>query len=429
VLDTARLKRHWLLILTVLLLPFSYVPHELIPNGPSVTIAVAILAIVTGARYKVLNRRPDAVDLVAILLAAYVAIRWTLIAQLEGTSASIQWGEAVRAAGTLIAGVALFRLGRLRELRPAITTGLRLIVLLLLGFETYQLAVGLPHLFALGYREGFYYFTQAGSYRPFGTFLSPTVFGAYLAMVGSGVLAMCKGRGAVLWVFAISGGLALTETRAAWLAFVVAMLVIFATQSREARARTIVVGVPILLVLLVFTMANPDIFAGQWSRLQSVSDSALVSNTSRLTLWQGVLAAAANSPLVGYAPYGFADIIGGYVGPVALLGHAHSNYLQILFMYGGIGLLLVLGLLVLAWAGVRHQLLTGDRLYAVTGLAALFAFITDSLFETTWTSLSVVMTLFLLIGLGHPAINAEESSTGGRRNYAWNTGLAQDRDD
>lgn len=31
------------------------------------------------------------------------------------------------------------------------------------------------------------------------------------------------------------------------------------------------------------------------------------------------------------------------------------------------------------------------------------AFVTDSFFETTWTSLSVVATLFLVIGLGLPA--------------------------
>lgn len=253
----------------------------------------------------------------------------------------------------------LLRIGQREDLRPHVIRALRLMVVMLLGIEAYQIAMGLPRLKALGYSRGFYYFTEAGAYRPFATFLSPTVFGGYLAIVGAMVVATSK-RMSFVWFFAVAAGLVLTETRASWIAFGVAMLAFLFTQSRQSRAKTIVISVPVVLIGIIVLSIQPELFAAQWDRLQSLSDAGFTSNSSRVDLWSGAISAFWDSPLIGYAPAGFETIAYQYIGPVALLGHAHNNYLQILFMYGAVGLGLVLGIIILALVRMLFMPLVGS---------------------------------------------------------------------
>lgn len=408
---TAPVQRHFLLTATVLLLPFSYAPHEIVRTGPNITFAVLALTFITGAKYGVLWRRTGPVDMIAIVLALFVAVRLLVLSPLQWPDMDMPWDEAAKAVGTLVSGVVLLRIAQREDLRPVILSALRALLVMLLMIEAYQLAVGLPRLFALGYVDGFYYYTEAGSYRPFGTFLSPTVFGAYLAVVGAVVVATSRGKAAFFWSVAVAAGLVMTETRAAWIAFASAMLVVLLLQSRKSRAAAIKVMVPTLWIGFIALLAWPHLLSDQWERLQSVTDTGLTSNSSRLELWSGTLQALGESPLIGYAPAGFNSVMYPFIGPTALLGHAHNNYLQIAYMYGIWGLALVLALLLTALAKMRGAIKAGLSSYALAAFAAVVAFLVDSFFETTWTSLSFVSTLFLVIGLGLPA----ETKEGGRR--------------
>lgn len=82
---------HWLLTLTVMALPFSYIPHEIVRTGPTITIAVMMLAFLVGAKYGVLWKRTGAVDTVGILLALHVAFRLLVLspAQFPDTGDSL----------------------------------------------------------------------------------------------------------------------------------------------------------------------------------------------------------------------------------------------------------------------------------------------------------------------------------------------------
>jgi O-antigen ligase len=392
----------WPLRLTVIALPFSYVPHEVIRSGPSIGFLVLALVLVSGAYYGVLGRRLGALDTVTLLFAAYVVVRIGVLSPLQGLS-GFDAQALISAGGTLLAGVLLFRLGRQAEHRATIVSALKFMVLLILLVEFYQVAAGLPRLFSLGYGDGFYFYTEGGDYRPFSTFLSPTVFGGYLAMVGSAVVLLSRGKRAAFWLAIVSVGLILTETRAAQIAFAAAMLLAWANVSRESRRRIVLVGIPTLYAALLVVLVKPSVIASQFGRLATLTDSNYTSNSARLHLWAGALEASRSSPIIGYPGSAFVRVLEPLIGPDALFGHAHSNYLQVLFLYGYAGLALFIVVLVLAATGISQSLKRSDpemRVYAVAGLGALTAFTVDSFFETTWTSLSVVSTFFLLVGLG-----------------------------
>lgn len=403
---TAPAQRHLLLTATVVLLPFSYVPHEIIRSGPSITGLVMALILMVGIKYRVLVLGTGGVDIAAVVFAVYIAIRMLLLAPLEYTDSPFNASEAFTACGTILAGIILLRVAQKPELRAPILRGLKVMIIVLLAIELYQVAAGLPRLLALGYDKGFYFHTGAmgGQYRPFSTFLSPTVFGGYLAVAGAFVVAMSKGKSAFFWFAAVMGGLILTDTRAAWFGFAAGLVVVFLIQSPTARKRVIVWAVPVVMALTVLLLAAPGLFAEQWERLQSVTDTGLTSNSSRLMLWEGTLGVIGESPLIGFGPQTFSEVLYPEIGTVAFLGHAHSNYLQILFMYGLIGFGLFVVILFLALAGLRRARPSG---HAVAATGAVVAFIVDSAMETTWSSFSVVTTLFLLIGLGLQATSKD----------------------
>lgn len=405
---TAPAQRHLLLTATVVLLPFSYVPHEIIRAGPNITWLVMVLILMVGIKYRVLVRGTGGVDVAAVVFAVYMAIRMLILAPLEDTDSPFNASEAFTACGTILGGIILLRVAQKPELRAPILRGLKVMIAILLAIEMYQVAAGLPRLLALGYDKGFYFHTGArgGQYRPFSTFLSPTVFGGYLAVAGAFVVAMSKGKSAFFWFVAVTGGLTLTDTRAAWFGFAAALVVVFLIQSPDARKRVMVGAVPVTLAVTVLILAAPALFAEQWERLQSVTDTGLTSNASRLILWEGTVGVIGESPLIGFGPQSFSEVLYSDIGTVALLGHAHSNYLQILFSYGLIGLGLFGVTLILALAGLRRARPNG---HAVAATGAVAAFIVDSAMETTWTSFSVVTTLFLIIGMGLPT---SKESTG-----------------
>lgn len=392
-------KRHRLLFAVILVLPFSYIPHELGVQGVGITPLVAVLVLILGVRYRVFSERATSVDVAALLFALWVILRVALLGPLAGQD--VQWPGLISDLGALLAGIVLFRIARRDDLKPVLRRALKTSLVILLTITVYQLAVGLPRLQALGYTDGFYYYTFAGEYRPFGPFLSPTVFGAYLAMIGIAVTMMHRGASMVGWFAATTAGLIATDTRAAWVAAVAAIVYVFLHQSAGVRARIMPWIFPGIFVGVIALLLNSSAISRIVDRFSGLFDDSNSSRSVRLALWDGVLRVMPESPLIGFGQESFAEVLHPVIGDAASYGHAHENYLQVLFMYGAIGLVLLGALLLSMFRTVRtHMRDARDSYFAHAGVAAVVVFVVDGFFETTWTSFSVVATLFLLAGLG-----------------------------
>lgn len=396
-----RAPRHRLLSITIVALPFSYIPLELVPTRVSITLVVFALVLATGIRYGVLRQRPGALEAVTLALSAYIFVRLTALTALQ--TSSVDWPDALSATLAPIGGVILLRVARRDDTKQACLDALRWMLAMLAVIAVYQAVAGLGWLQSRGYTDGFYYFTFDGSYRAFGTFLSPTVFGAFLAVVGAALVCMAPTiRSALLWLGIVLVPLALTETRAAWIAFGVALLAGWLLRSR-ARPAHLTLGVAAAVWAVAFAAwLAPGAVGTLVGRLATVTDSGFSSNLARVRLWEGTLdASLGQSPLIGLPADEFVRTVGVVAGKYAEFGHAHSNYLQLLFLYGIIGLALFVAILLIAIVAALRAITGGRPLpWAYGSVAAIVAFAIDSTFETSWTSFSMVAALYLLIGLG-----------------------------
>lgn len=406
--------RHGLLLATIGLLPFAYVPHEIVRSGPSLTYVVFGLVLLLGIKYRALAGPVGPVDLAVWALTAFTAVRLLVISPIDGDG--VPAGMLGRELGAILSGLILFRMARRAELRPVMVRGLQVALAVMLAIEVYQLLAGLPRLISLGYDEGFYYFTRAGDYRPFGAFRSPTVFGAYLAMVGIFVLLSARRRAAPWILVAVGTGLVLTQTRSAWLGFSLALVVVFLGESSHRRSRAILAALPLAWVGTLLTLLHPQTLGSVWARAASISDLSFYSNASRITLWDGVVRAVEHGGWVaGLGSRSFVDMLFPRIGPVAFLGHPHSNYIQELFRYGVVGLALFVALLVALLVELRRGGEGGRGPLYGAGLAALVVFAVDSIFDNSLSSLNFLLTLFLLVGLGTAALTAGAAVEGQTR--------------
>lgn len=395
--EAARTKRHWLVLLLVVVLPFSIVPRELIASGPSLAPVQFGLCVLLFLRYRLWRGRLNAVDGAVVLFAAWTLIR--CVAPSEMTSTGDAVAASLRDCEALLAGLILYRLARLEDTRPAVIRALRYGLVLLLLFEAYQLAAGLPRLVALGYGPPqFNFFTENGTYRPFGTFPGPTVFGGYLAMLGSAVIwTAASRRWAAIAAAVTVAGLYVTETRAAWLAFAIAnAVVLLVWGSREMRAKVLGWSIFAVPALAFVVIGWPGLFTSFWSRLTSLESASFTSNSVRLSLWRGTIQATGVHPVIGYGKAPFPWVLTPYTGPeIAAFAHPHDNYLLVVWSLGLVGLSLFLWLL---WGLFSH--LEARNRTGRAALAGLLVFVLDGLVETTWTNFAFTSTVFLLAGLG-----------------------------
>jgi O-antigen ligase len=98
---------------------------------------------------------------------------------------------------------------------------------------------------------------------------------------------------------------------------------------------------------------------------------------------------------------------------VAAFGHPHETYLEILFEYGAVGLLIYLYLIArlvqtVLTAAKRHS---RDFLFVSAAFAAVFMFLTNSFFEELWTGYNFIVTLFLFVGIGVSRRNEGDSQS------------------
>lgn len=411
-----RRPRHRAVTVVVALLPLSYVPHEIVRTDIRFTFLTAALVVALGIRYRVTAGPLRGVEVLAVALATWAVSRLLLIAPLDG--APVDLAAAQRVIVAVGCGLVVLRIAARPELRPAVVRGLGAALAVMLAAEAYQLAVGLPALLSLGYEApDFNYNTAEGSYRPFGTLESPVVFGIHLAMVGLAVVLAARGRAAVVAGVAGSAGLVLTQTRSAWLAVLVALAVALLLQPRAVRGTKLLVLVPVTWALSLVGLLRPDLIAAVTGRLGTITDTSDTSSSVRLDLWQGTVAAAARRPVEGYGPAEFGLAMRPFVGSLAEFGHPHDTYLQIVYLYGTVGLVLFVALLgAMLVLGAGDPGATADaRRYRIAGVAAIVAYAVGSLFESTWVSFNIIVTLFLMAGLAVPVPTAAPRDPGPHR--------------
>ncbi|WP_415394669.1 O-antigen ligase family protein [Rhodococcus globerulus] len=404
--DVAPERRYWLPMITAALLPVFYIPLEIGGSGTSLTFVMFGLVALCFFKYRPAMRTSvTGVDFFLLAFAGWIVLRLTLIALLSNET--VDWGFTVRESLTLVAGFFAYRLARVDQIRRSIVLGLRIALVLMLTVEAYQYFTSLEHLRGLGYtwERGFNYYQVGGYYRPFGITKTPTIFGAQLAMVGVIVIATAK-RYTVLLTAVIAIALAVTSTRSAWIGFAVAILFILAMGGKAIRSRLAVAGVLAIPVAVIAMLLNPAFFTSIWGRLMSITDGSNVSNLGRTTLWEGVVEAVRPENLVsGFGNANFITTLNRYIGSTSSLGHAHSNYFQILFRYGLIGLILFVAVIIAMCVVLRRN----DQRKAlwVGSVAAVLVFIIDSTFSPTFGSLHMVVTTFMLFGLGCSAFEMQ----------------------
>ncbi|WP_288337823.1 O-antigen ligase [uncultured Gordonia sp.] len=312
----------------------------------------------------------------------------------------------VRELLVLAAGVVMFRIAQADEYKRAVAIGLRVALVLTCAFGIWQEYIGLRPLLELGYTDGFFYATADGNYRPFGTFYSPTVYGAFVAMLGIAVIATTQRLiWRLVWIALTTYVVLITETRSAILGLLLAAAVIYIRRFGVVPAHHIIWYVQgVLLLLIVYLMGwVPTSVTTVWDRLMGATEAGDTSRGTRWELWSAVTAAINDQHLwlIGFQDAAFAPIVTPYTGSsIASLGHAHSNYFQELFRYGYPGLLLFLVLL-----GTFVYTITRSRPFVPSGMSAaglggLIVFAVDSFFNNSLSSFNVFVTLFLIVGLG-----------------------------
>lgn len=388
-----------LLLVTVATLPISYVPLEFAPGSIAVQSLSLVLVVLCAIRYRAFRGHWTGVEMAAWLLLVWIVIRLAILGPVEGRPSDIL--SLISAVAGIFAGITMLRIARQEDLRRTVIRGLRISLLLMVGWEMYQVAAGLPKLLSLGYiAPEFNYNTASGEYRPFSFFKTPVVYGTYLAMVSAAVV--FSARGFAIWFYGIIAavGLFFTETRSAWIALGVAIVIACIIAPPQMRRRLSVAIVPLAFLVTFFVLLRPDIVTALGDRLGTVFDLGYNSNSIRLVLWDGTLQAFTQRPIEGYGAESFVEALTPIIDyAYASFAHPHSNYLQVMFLYGSFGLIFFVAMLL---TGFRATMKKGgeSNVPRVAGTAALAAFVITSFFESTWTVYNVMVALLMCVGLG-----------------------------
>lgn len=416
------LRHHKLLLVVVLLLPFSYVPYELTRRTINLNVLLFVLVVVLGARYRVLTWRLTTLELLLLIFAGAIVIRHAVGYAMDPVSGSMSL--LVRELSKLISAAILYRVSRIPETRPVIVRACMALVVGLPVMGLYQVHEGTMKLIQYGYTSPrFNFATATGSMRPFASFEAPTVYGEYLAVLLAFLAftsQMATRHRFVRWaILAIGiGGLLITETRSAEVGFAVALGIVWLLQPGRLKARGLrsgglVVGIGTAVLALDHRLASRLL-----GRLGTLLELSYTSNADRLTLWRGTIQAVLHSTgplLFGYGGESFGLVLSGYIpSSVAILGHSHDTYLEVLYLYGLVGVVLLMATLWSAYSSIlraRHQ--NHRQRAAFDGAcAALTVFIVSSAFDNLWTTYNFVVTVFLLVGVGSaPFLGARLGST------------------
>ncbi|MEW5768653.1 MAG: tetratricopeptide repeat protein [bacterium] len=225
----------------------------------------------------------------------------------------------------------------------------------------------------------------------------PTKWGRHLPSVGYGILSLCL----ILC-------LGLTQTRGAWIAFGVEIILLIVIFSIRNPRSVIAVGLVLLFLSIgLLLLVQPatiqrvtSIFEPAGFDLTPSPEGVKSSIQVRLFIWQGTLRMFAAAPILGHGlgtfminfpqfrPAGFHS---GGLGHNT--HHAHSEYMEILAEMGILGLLAFLWFIFTClWIGVKKWGMLSGCLVSIIGLLVHSAFTVDLRFTSG-------VYLWLLLGL------------------------------
>lgn len=273
-------------------------------------------------------------------------------------------------------------------------------------------------------------FEVGGLLRAYGTFAQPNPFGGYLATILPVAVAMALAPGApraFRWLAAgaalvLGAGVALSQSRGAWLGLGVAALVLLLTWSRRTRLLLVpaaaLAGLALVAALAGFFPAAIVDRLAQTVQYFGVFDVRTVELTDenwsiveRMARWQAAWYMFLDSPWLGVGIGNYAEAypryyLDNWVDP---LGHAHNYYLNTLAELGVVGFGLLLLSLALVFRHVGGALRSSIALHRppdpywralLAGiLGSLVVFSMHSLFDNLLVH-GVNVQVGFLIGLG-----------------------------
>ncbi|MGI8424126.1 MAG: O-antigen ligase family protein [Chloroflexota bacterium] len=411
-------RPRWSLYLLALTVPYQGLLDVTIDDiRLSITegvVALLLLAWVT----QVLTRRARPVPsspLLGVIAALLVCFMLTVFVAPELNLAAKEMLKWMELAAVFVAGSSLLETPAQR----------RTLLVWLLGAGASQAIVG---LLQSALRIGPGHFMIGGVVmRAYGSFEQPNPFGGYMGLsvplaVSLAAFGLPPGRArrAAITVAILTGtGLLLTFSRGAWVAQIVALLLVLCIGS--VQARQVLTAGSVFLVIL-FTALWPLLPGELTERLRSVVVSALDlpgardavvtpenwAVQERLSQWYAGWRMFLDNPIlgVGIGNYNAAyDVYRLEQWPVAL-GHAHNHYLTIAAEAGFAGFLMFVLLWVTVFRACAVAIRTApgrlERATAIGILSSLAAFATHNLFDVLFVH-GMGVTLGLLLTLLHGA--------------------------
>lgn len=268
--------------------------------------------------------------------------------------------------------------------------------------------------------------------RAYGAFRQPNPYAGYLGLIAPLAISLTlwawtsglhddrpASLGLRLVLLAAAGlislGLLLSWSRGAWLAFVVATVVVALAHTRRAAPAVAILlaGVTVSLLALGIADLLPASLVARLADLPEYFGLIDLSRTEvtdanfavieRLAHWQAAFGMWTDHPWLGVGVGNYAVAYAAYNLPrwYEPLGHAHNVYLNFAAEAGLLGLLAYLWLWIASlWQALRTSA-TGNRLIAAVGagvLGALAAATVHNLFDNLWVQ-HITLNLALLLGL------------------------------
>jgi len=407
----SRIKEHRLLLITTCLLPFVFIPLEITHRYIPVTYAILALVLVVGLKYNVYQLRFNIMELLLLGLLVFSTLRIGIGLLAEHYPVGHSLDVWAKETSRIIAAFILYRIAKVEKLKPSIVKGLIVATIIMVIIQFYQTAIGLQALLNFGYTTPpFNYNTASGDMRAFSTFLSPVTYGGYLVMILSFLTWYTpKNKTANLFriivVLVSAVALIATETRSAWIAYAIAISVVYLLQRKVKLEKLIVCAIFLIPFVILFVLLFPQVITSLIERLSTVGNLQYSSNNIRLQLWSGTLEAMKSHLFAGYGQADFTTVLSNYIPrKIAEFAHPHQTYFVILFNYGYAGLFIYLSLFLTVVYSlikkIKHKNMQSELKFSNGALAACLSFLVVSLFESFWGSFNTIITLFLLIGLG-----------------------------
>ncbi len=307
---------------------------------------------------------------------------------------------------TVLISASLFRDQRYAE---------RLLVALAVGLTLMATYGILQSLTGINWFRGSALGQAGGIYRPAGNFSHPLTYGNFIVISTLFVLGYTivrfrhlVGKSRIILLAACTTGLivtALLNSRGPMLAALCGLLCL------GILARKLRYILPVLIIAIAVTWFAAPNFVNTWL-MKYERDLSTSESLGRLFIWNTSLKIVADHPITGIGSANFNEeyelrLEGDTTAHV--MGHAHSDYINMAVLYGIPGLLLFLTIWVLVmlnlWRGYRINLPDSvARGLSFGALMASVAFLVSALTEATFADEEVRQVLMAIWGAGFSAL-------------------------